>query len=108
MKALFHIMIINTIYSAHTILPGLVVFTLFALSSFNSPLRSVLFLILLLIKLNLEKLGSALRDWLQLFPGLGLALGVGSTLRDWLWLFGSRLVPQGLGQVFRTSGSLWD
>lgn len=41
-------MIIDIVYSAWTILPDLVVFTLFTLSNFNSrknPLRPVLFLI---------------------------------------------------------------
>lgn len=35
-KAFLYVMIANSVYSAHTILPGLVVYTLFTLSNFNS------------------------------------------------------------------------
>ena len=44
MKAFFYVMITNNIYSAHTILPGLVVFTLFTLFNFDfhkNPLRPI-------------------------------------------------------------------
>lgn len=43
-KAFLYVMTANSVYSAHTILPGLVVFTLFTLSNFNShkkPLRPI-------------------------------------------------------------------
>ena len=43
-ESLLYVMTANGVYSAHTILPGLVVVTLFTLSNFNShqnPLRPI-------------------------------------------------------------------
>lgn len=85
-------MIISTIYSAHTLLPGLVVFTSFTLS-FNSPLRPVLFLILLLIKLNLEKNEAPPFGTGHSCSGLGLALGWAPPFGT-DWLLGSKLVSK--------------